>query len=182
MVPKGPQWALRPRGPSECPGVCFCSQWHPREFPSSLPVCPQQLLLYSYCALVSLQWRPCKAPSPQGVESQEHSGNCQEGPSVPRLLQTPHSGPLVISQPVPRSAWCSPPKVPACSEECASTWPQHPTVPAGLPVDSNSQSASASSPEESLLSLHSLGLPTSGERASPVGRGGEGDGVENNIC
>ena len=183
MVPRGPQWASRPRVPSDAQ-VCASA---PSDTPESFPVTFQRVpsSSYSYCALVSLQWRPFKAPSPQGGECQEHPSNCQEGPSVPTLLQTPHSGPLVIPQPVPRSTWCPPAEVPACSQERASTWPQHPTVPAGSLVDSNSQIASASSgwcPEEALLSLHSPGLPTSGERASPVGRGGEGEGVENNIC
>lgn len=182
--PKGPSGHCVPEDPWNAQ-VCASP---PSGTPETFPVAFQYVPSSSYCILTVLWYLssgdPVRPPALRVGNPRRTLGTVRKAPVCPGCSTThcSHSGPLMISQPVPRSAWCSPPKVPACSEECASTWPQHPTVPAGLPVDSNSQSASASSPEESLLSLHSPGLPTSGERASPVGRGGEGEGVENNIC
>lgn len=167
MAPRGPQWALCPLQSQRAlgvPGAVLLLPGTPQRisqqpFSASpgAPLCP-------HCALVSLQWRRHKAPSTRGGEPSSTPVIARKLADVPRLLppQTPRS----ISVCAPEAAAFSPnvPRVP----KNVQTQAPDPTVPAGLPVDSSSQSARASEGW-----CREEGLPPKRGRVSPVGRGGK---------
>lgn len=120
LAPRGPQWALCPlqsRMALGVPGAVLLLPVTPQRISQEplrvspgAPLCP-------HCALVSLQWRPRKAPSTCGGEPSNTPVIARKLPDVPRLLppQTPHS-------------------ISACAQEDAVFPPHVPHVPENVPT------------------------------------------------